>query len=214
MEKHNEHKNMLNDFSERLLHCLMWKRVPHVEDDLIERMSEIKPTEKGSNHVYLHYEMIEYHGIKEHQKIADYYNAKESIAYVLLNYNVVHVVLKKWWVRPKTCCRKNAGHERWETWEEDKEDQNRTDEARKEDAGEEGYGWRTRTPRTVLILGGKDVMSLLYATKQIVNSNLNCSSVRSSRPRPLRKQNFQPKKVNRISGRLRKRKQWHPLTRG
>ena len=59
--------------------------------------------------------MIGYHGIKEHQKIADYYNAKEYIAYVLLNYNVVHVVLKKWRARPKTCYRKTAGLERWET---------------------------------------------------------------------------------------------------
>ena len=55
--------------------------------------------------------MIGYHGIEEHQKIADYYYAKESIAYVLLNYNVVHVVLKKWWVRPKICCTKTAGLE-------------------------------------------------------------------------------------------------------
>ena len=51
--------------------------------------------------------------IKEHQKIADYYNAKESMAYVLLNYNFVHVVLKKQWARPKTCCRKTVGLEQW-----------------------------------------------------------------------------------------------------
>ena len=47
LEKHNEHKNMLNDFSKRLLHCLMRKIVPQVEDDLIDKMLEIKPTEKG-----------------------------------------------------------------------------------------------------------------------------------------------------------------------
>ena len=51
LEKHNEHKNVLNDFSKILLHCLMWKMVPQVEDDLIDQMLEIKPTEKGSNHV-------------------------------------------------------------------------------------------------------------------------------------------------------------------
>ena len=45
--------------------------------------------------------MIGYYGIKEHQEIADYYNAKESMAYVQLNYNFVHVVLKKQWARPK-----------------------------------------------------------------------------------------------------------------
>ena len=49
--KHNEHKNMINDLSKRLLHCLMWKMVPQVEDDLIDQMLEVKPTEKGSNHV-------------------------------------------------------------------------------------------------------------------------------------------------------------------
>ena len=32
------------------------KMVPHVEDNLIDQMLEIKPTEKGSNHVLLHYE--------------------------------------------------------------------------------------------------------------------------------------------------------------
>ena len=50
--------------------------------------------------------MIGYYGINENQKIANYYNAKEYMAYVQLNYNFVHVVLKKQWARPKTCCRK------------------------------------------------------------------------------------------------------------
>ena len=53
LEKQNEHKNMLNDFPKRLLHCLMWKMVPQVEDDLIDQMLEIKPTENGSNHVLI-----------------------------------------------------------------------------------------------------------------------------------------------------------------
>ena len=47
LEKHNEHKNMLNDFAKRLFHYLMWKMVPQVEDDLIDQMLEIKPMEKG-----------------------------------------------------------------------------------------------------------------------------------------------------------------------
>ena len=51
LEKHNEHKIMLNDLSKRLLPCLRWKMVPQVEDDLIDQMLEIKQTEKGSNHV-------------------------------------------------------------------------------------------------------------------------------------------------------------------
>ena len=41
------------------------------------------------------------------------------------------------------------------------------DEARKYNSGEEENGCRTRTLRTVLILGGKDVISLLYTPKQI-----------------------------------------------
>ena len=49
------------------------------------------------------------------EKIAGYYNAKESMAYVQLNHNFVQIVLKKQWARPKTCCRKNAGLERWKT---------------------------------------------------------------------------------------------------
>ena len=51
LEKHNEHKNMLNDFPKILLHCLMWRMVPQVEDNLIDQMMELKPIEKGSNHV-------------------------------------------------------------------------------------------------------------------------------------------------------------------
>ena len=35
------------------------------------------------------------------EKSAGYYNAKESMAYVQLNYNFVHVVLKKQQARPK-----------------------------------------------------------------------------------------------------------------
>ena len=57
--------------------------VPQVEDDLIDQMLEIKPTEKGSNHVFICImKMIGYYGIKEHEKIAYYYHAKESPTYV------------------------------------------------------------------------------------------------------------------------------------
>ena len=43
--------------------------------------------------------------------------------------------------------------------------QNEEMKRRKDDSGDEGIGRRRRTPRTVLILGGKDVMSLLYTQK-------------------------------------------------
>ena len=57
--------------------------VPHVEDDLIDQMLEIKPMENGSNHVFICImKMIGYHGVKEHHKIAYYYNAKEFMACV------------------------------------------------------------------------------------------------------------------------------------
>ena len=56
--------------------------VPQVEDDLIDQMLEITPTENGSNNVVCIMKMIGYYGIKKHQKIAYYYNAKESMAYV------------------------------------------------------------------------------------------------------------------------------------
>ena len=46
LEKHNEHKSMLNDLSKRLLPCLRWKMIPQVEDDLIDQMLEMKPTEE------------------------------------------------------------------------------------------------------------------------------------------------------------------------
>ena len=52
------------------------------EDDLSDQMLEMKPTEKGSNHVFCIMKMIGYHGIKGHQKIAYYYKEKESMAYV------------------------------------------------------------------------------------------------------------------------------------
>ena len=56
--------------------------VPRVEDDLTDQMLEIKPTKKGSKHVFICImKMIGYHGIKEHQEIANYYNSKESMAY-------------------------------------------------------------------------------------------------------------------------------------
>ena len=48
----------------------MWKMVPQVEDDLIDQMLEIKPTEKGSNHVFICImKMIGCHGIEGYQKI-------------------------------------------------------------------------------------------------------------------------------------------------
>ena len=78
--------------------------------------------------------MIGSYGIKEHQKIVDYYNTKESMAYVLLNYNFVHVVLKNQWARPKTCYRKTAGLERWKNGEEVKKGQNRKGKTRKDDS--------------------------------------------------------------------------------
>ena len=57
--------------------------VPQVEDDLIDQMLEVKPTEKDSNHVFICImKTIGYHGLKEHQEIAYYYNAEESMAYV------------------------------------------------------------------------------------------------------------------------------------
>ena len=43
-----------------------------------------------------------------------------------------------------------------------KEMRTRMDEARTDESEEEENGRRERTPRTVLILGGEDVMSLLY----------------------------------------------------
>ena len=61
-------------------------------------------------------------------------NAKESLAYGQLNYNFVHVVLKKQWARPKTCCKKTAGLEQWKTCKEVKKGQNKTGERRKDDS--------------------------------------------------------------------------------
>ena len=42
----------------------------------------------------------------------------------------------------------------------------------KDDSKREGKLLKERTPRTVLILGGKDVMSLLYTPKQIAILNV------------------------------------------
>ena len=43
---------MLNDFSKNTVTLLNVKKmVPHVENDLIDQMLEIKPMENGSNHV-------------------------------------------------------------------------------------------------------------------------------------------------------------------
>ena len=53
--------------------------VPQVEDDLIDQMLEIKPTGKGSNHVFICImKMIGCHGIEGHRKI----KIKICIAYV------------------------------------------------------------------------------------------------------------------------------------
>ena len=46
---------------------------------------------------------------------------------------------------------------------------------RKDDSGYEGNGRRTRTLRTVLILGGKDVMSLLYTPRNLGFLNVRCT---------------------------------------
>ena len=64
--------------------------------------------------------------------------------------------------------------------------QNEEMKRRKDDSGYEGNGRRTRTPRTVLILGGEDVMSPLYSLIIFVIVKYNCIGlpVRSSRPRP------------------------------
>jgi len=96
LEKHNEHKNVLNDFSKILLHCLMWKMVPQVEDDLTNQMLEIKPTEKGSKHVFICImKRIGCHGIEGHQKIA----------WHMFNWitNFEHELLRKFLARPEPC---------------------------------------------------------------------------------------------------------------
>ena len=75
--------------------------------------------------------------------------------------------------KTQTLCRKLQVQNRYRTVEKDQEniegDQNRMDEARTDDSKEEENGRRERTPRTVLILGGKNVMSLLFTPKHFAN---------------------------------------------
>ena len=52
LEKHNEHiKKTCRRIFQKTVALLNVEKVPHEEDDLIDQMLEIKPTEKASNHV-------------------------------------------------------------------------------------------------------------------------------------------------------------------
>ena len=51
LEKHNEHIKTCRRIFQKTVTLLNVEKVPHVQDDLIDQMLEIKPTEKASNHV-------------------------------------------------------------------------------------------------------------------------------------------------------------------
>ena len=140
--------------------------VPQVEDDLIDQMLEIKPMEKGSNHVFICImKMIGCHGIEGNQKHTGH----------MFNWITIfeHELLRKFLARLEPC----AGNCRsWMkgTWGVPKDLQG-SEWRRKDDSGYDGNGQRTRTPWTVLILRGKDVMSLLYTPRKFGFLNVWCT---------------------------------------
>ena len=138
---------------------------PQEEDDLIAQMLEIKTN--GKMIVIMFYwwincirKVIGYYDTNKSCKVShksvDCYNAKWFMAYCLSLTIILDMHCWQIGIRSAPW----AG-----SWQEIQSKARMTQERK------ENY-WRTRTPRAVLILGGKNVMSLLYTPKHIAILNI------------------------------------------
>ena len=116
--------------------------------------------------------------------------------YLKLNYNFVHDVLKKNWVRTKLVAGKLQvlNNRNLRRYENITRHQNENDKkTRKDDRMEEGNCWKIETPRTMLFLRGRGC-NIPLIPRYFVNFECYCTClrVRSSRPRTHWKETLQP----------------------